>query len=87
MQVGYRDMPRGLGRRRFILDEDPAGNGLAFANGLAIDNPDLSAELEVLQKEIRRDRRNSLTMLSARKLVPLTVIGLLVLSVAGSGAY
>jgi hypothetical protein len=70
-----------------ILHEDPAGNGVAFADRLAIDKPDLFAELEVLQKEIRRGRRSSLTMLTARKLVPLTVIGLLVLSVANSGAY
>lgn len=69
-------------------DDDLAGDDLAFGQKLAMDNPDLSAELEVLQQEIRRDRRSSLMMLSARRLVPLTVIGLLlVLLVAGSSAY
>jgi hypothetical protein len=88
-QTGMNNAPRYATRPRsstVILHEDPPGNGLAFANGLAIKNQDLSAELEVLQKEIRRDRRSSLMMLTARKSVPLTVIGLLVLSVAGSGA-
>jgi hypothetical protein len=42
-----------------ILDEDPARDDLAFAKKLAMDNPDLSAELEVLQKELC-DRRGSL---------------------------
>jgi hypothetical protein len=34
-------------------DEDQAGDDLTFAKKLAIANPDLSAELEILQKEIR----------------------------------
>jgi len=54
---------------------DPARDDLAFAKKLAMDNPDLSAELEVLQKEIC-DRRGSLTVFSARKLIPLTLMGL-----------
>jgi len=65
--------------------EDRAGGDLAFAKKLAIDNPDLSAELEILQNEIRRDRRGSLMILAT--LVPLTIMGLLVLSVAASGAH
>jgi hypothetical protein len=52
-----------------ILDEDPARDDLAFAKKLAMDNPDLSAELEVLQKEIC-DRRGSLMVLSAPRLIP-----------------
>jgi hypothetical protein len=48
---------------------DPARDDLAFAKKLAMDNPDLSAELEVLQKEIC-DRRGSLMVLSARRLIP-----------------
>jgi hypothetical protein len=67
-----------------ILDEDPARDDLAFAKKLAMDNPDLSAELEVLQKEIW-DRRGSLMVLSARRLIPLTFMGLLVILAAGSG--
>jgi hypothetical protein len=59
----------------------------AFAKKLAADQPNLSAELEILQKEICRDHRGSLIDLSARKLVPVTIVGLLVLSAAASGAY
>ena len=62
----------------------PARDDLAFAKKLAMDNPDLSAELEVLQKEIC-DRRGSLMVLSARRLIPLTFMGLLVILAAGSG--
>ena len=40
-------------------NEDQAADDLTFAKKLAIANPDLSAELEILQKEIRRDRRGS----------------------------
>jgi hypothetical protein len=63
------------------------GENSAFAKKLAADQPNLSAELEILQKEICRDHRSSLINLSARKLVPLTIVGLLVLSAAASGAY
>jgi hypothetical protein len=69
-------------------DEDKYGDDLASVTKLAIQHPDLSAELEILQKEIRRrNRRGSLMILPARKLVPLTVMGLLVLSIAASGAF
>jgi hypothetical protein len=63
------------------------GEDSVFAKKLAADQPNLSAELESLQKEICRDHRRSLIDLSARKLVPLTIVGLLVLSAAASGAY
>jgi hypothetical protein len=52
-----------------------------------MDKPDLAAELDTLQKEIRRDRRGSRVVRHAGKLVPLTIMGLLVLSVAAPGAY
>jgi hypothetical protein len=74
-------------RLRPSTDEDHASDDLTFARRLAMDKPDLAAELETLQKEIRRDRRGSLMILPARKLVPLTIVGLLVLSVAASAAY
>jgi hypothetical protein len=74
-------------RPRPAIDDDQAGDDLAFAKRLAVDKPDLAAELETLQKEIRRERRGSLMVLPARKLVPVTIMGLLVLSVAASGAY
>jgi hypothetical protein len=60
-------------------DENQADD---FGKKLAMANPDLSAELEILQREIRRDRRSSLMI---RKLVPLTIMGLLI--IAASGAY
>jgi hypothetical protein len=63
------------------------GEDSAFAKKLAADQPNLSAELEILQKEICRDHRGSLINLSARRLVPLTIVGLLLLSAAASGAY
>jgi hypothetical protein len=63
------------------------GGDSAFAKKLAADQPNLSAELEVLQKEICSDHRRSLINLSARTLVPVTIVGLLVLSAAASGAY
>jgi hypothetical protein len=59
-----------------------AGDDLTFAKKLAIANPDPSAELEILQKEIRRDRRGSLMIW---KLVPLTITGLLI--IPASSAY
>jgi hypothetical protein len=65
-------------RLRPSTDEDHASDDLTFARRLAMDKPDLAAELETLQKEIRRDRRGSLMILPARKLVPLTIVGLLV---------
>jgi hypothetical protein len=62
-------------------DEDQAGDDLALVKKF----PDLSAELEIMQKEIhRRDRRGSLMM---RTLVPLTIMGLLVIAVAATGAH
>jgi hypothetical protein len=73
-------------RPRPSNDEDQAGDDLAFAKRFAMGKPDLAAELETLQKEIRRDRRRSHTILPL-KLVPLTIMGLLVLSIAASGAY
>jgi hypothetical protein len=69
------------------IDDDQAGEDSAFAKRLAMDKPDLAAELDTLQKEIRRDRRGSRVVRHARKLVPLTFMGLIVLSVAASGAY
>jgi hypothetical protein len=72
-----------------ILVDDGArtGENSAFAKKLAADQPNLSAELEVLQKDICRDCRGSLFKLPMWKLVPLTIVGLLVLSAAASGAY
>jgi len=52
-----------------------------------MDKPDLAAELDTLQKEIRRDRRGSRVVRRAGKLVPATIMGLFVLSVAASGAF
>jgi hypothetical protein len=69
------------------IDDGQAGDDSAFAKRLAVDKPDLAAELDTLQKEIRRDRRGSRVIRHTRKLVPLTVMGLFVLSVAASGAY
>jgi hypothetical protein len=58
------------------------GENSVFAKKLAADQPNLSAELEILQKDICRDCRSSPLKLPMRKLVPLTVVGLLVLSAA-----
>jgi hypothetical protein len=59
------------------------GDELAFVKKLV---PDLSVELEFLQREIRlRDTRGSLMISRTRNLVPLTIMGLLVLT--ASGAY
>jgi hypothetical protein len=69
------------------IDEDQVSDDSAFAKRLAMDKPDLAAELDTLQKEIRRDRRGSRVVRHAGKLVPLTIMGLLVLSVAAPGAY
>ena len=55
-------------KRRPSIDEDRARD-LAFAKRLAMDKPDLAAELKTLQKEISRHRRSSLMVLRARKLV------------------
>jgi hypothetical protein len=68
-------------------DEGRASDDLAFAKKLAVNNPDLGAELEILQKKIRPDRHGSLMILLTRKFAPITIMGLLVLSVAASGAY
>jgi hypothetical protein len=75
-------------RPRPSTDEDQASD-FGFAKRLALDKPDLAAELETLQKEIRGDGRGTLMILipPARNLVPLTIVGLLVLSIAASGAY
>ena len=86
-------LPQNSTRARSLLvmlpnDEDKYGDDLASVTNLAIEHPDLSAELEILQEEIRRrNRRGSLMILPARKLVSLAVMGLLVLSIATSGAY
>jgi hypothetical protein len=64
-----------------------ADGNFPLAKKLAMDNPDLAAELAILQKEIRRNRRGSLIILRVRNLVPLTIMGLLVLSFAAWGAY
>ena len=67
-------------------DPQPAresGDALAFVKKLV---PDLSVELEFLQGEIRRrDARGSPMISRTQKLVPLTIMGLLVLT--ASGAY
>jgi hypothetical protein len=65
-------------------NENQASYDLQFAKRLVMDKPDLRAELETLQKKIYRDRRGSLMI---PKLVPLTLVGLLALSIAASGAY
>jgi hypothetical protein len=57
------------GNDGYILanDEDQAGDDLELANKLVAANPDLSAELDSMQKEIRRrDGRGALTILPAR---------------------
>ncbi len=62
-----RDSPQG--NDCFILanDEDQAGDDLGLAKKLVAVNPDLSAELEVLHKEIRRrDGHGALMVLPAR---------------------
>jgi len=69
------------------IDDDQASDDSAFAKRFAMDKPDLAAELDTLQKEIRRDRRGSRVARRAGKLVPATIMGLLVLSVAASGAF
>lgn len=58
----------------FILanDEEQAGNDLSLAKKLVAANPDLAAELVVMQKEIkRRDDRGSLMILPARDIAGL----------------
>jgi hypothetical protein len=67
-------------------NENHASDDLAFAKRLVMDKSDLGAELETLQKKLYRDRCGSLIP-PARKLVPLTFMGLLALSIAASGAY
>jgi hypothetical protein len=68
------------------IDDDQADDDFAFVKKLITAKPDLSADLEALHNEIRRcDRRRSLMSAPTRKLVHLTIMGLLVLT--ASGAY
>jgi hypothetical protein len=66
-------------------DDDPPGSHLTFARKLAISGADLSAELEMLQREIRH--RKSRGSPIVRKLLPVTIMGLLVFAAAASGAH
>jgi hypothetical protein len=77
----------GLSRNAMWPPSSMADGNFPLAKKLAMDNPDLAAELAILQKEIRRNRRGSLIILRVRNLVPLTIMGLLVLSFAAWGAY
>jgi hypothetical protein len=77
----------GLPRNAMWPPSSMADGNLPLARKLAVDNPDLTAELAILQKEIRHNRRGSRIILPARTLVPLTITGLLVLSFAVWGAY
>ena len=64
-----RESPGGSGNDCFLLanDEDQAGDDLELAKKLVAVNPDLSAELAVMQKELRRrDGGGALTILPAR---------------------
>jgi hypothetical protein len=87
--IGQPNQPRGRIHETGDLQETSnvdASDDLPFAKKLVTDTPDLSAELEILQHEIR-DRRGWLTIFHAPKLVSLTLMGLLVFSAAASGAY
>jgi hypothetical protein len=77
----------GLSRNAIWPRSSMADGNFPLAKKLTMDNPDLAAELAILQKEIRRNRRASLIIMRARNLVPLTIMGLLVLSFAAWGAY
>jgi hypothetical protein len=66
-----------------IRQSESPSDDLVFVRRLV---PDLSAELEILQKKIRRrDGRGSL--LPARNVVPITLMGFLILTFAVSGAH
>ena len=75
-----------LDRARSKVDEDWIAADSAFAKKLPVNNPDLATELEALQRDIRRGGRGSVMRRSARTLVSLTIMGLLIISV-GTGAY
>jgi hypothetical protein len=67
-----------------IQDEDRAGGAETFASKLALSKPDLSVELEQLQKQIcHHNPRSSIV----RKLVPIAMMALLVFAAAAPGAY
>jgi hypothetical protein len=67
-----------------VQDEDRAGGAETFASKLALSKPDLSVELEHLQKQIRdHNSRSSIV----RKLVPMAIMTLVVFAAAAPGAY
>ena len=66
-------------------DDDPSDGHLTFAKKLAISRSDLSAELEKVQRGIRH--RKSRGSPIVRKLLPVTIMGLLVFAAAASGAH
>jgi hypothetical protein len=75
-----------LERPRSKVDEDWIAADSVFAKRLPVNNPDLAAELETLRRDIRRGGRGAVMSRSARTLVSLTIMGLLIISV-GTGAY
>jgi hypothetical protein len=74
------------GPPRSKIDEEWVADDLAFGKTIPISNPDRASELEHLQRQIRRGGPE-LVILSARTLVPLAIMGLLIISVAASGAH
>jgi hypothetical protein len=67
-----------------VQDEDRAGGDPTFARKLALSKPDLSVELEHLQKQIRHHNPRSSVV---RKLIPIAIMALLVFAAAAPGAY
>jgi hypothetical protein len=67
-----------------VQDEDRAGGDTTFARKLSLSKPDLSAELEHLQNQIRHHKpRSSIP----RNLVPIAIMALVVFAAAAPGAY
>jgi hypothetical protein len=67
-----------------LQDEDRAGGDPTFASKLTLSKPDLSVELEHLQKQIRHHNPRSSVV---RKLIPIAIMALLVFAAAAPGAY
>jgi hypothetical protein len=66
-----------------VQDDDRAGRDSTFARKLALSKPDLSVELEHLQKQIRHHTPRSSVV---RKLVPIAITALFVFAAAAPGA-
>jgi hypothetical protein len=67
-----------------LEDEDRASGDPTFARKLALPKPDLSVELEHLQKQIRYHTPRSSVV---RKLVPIAIMALLMFAAVAPGAY